>query len=243
MSRLLDNLHQVRQRIAAAAHRNGRSAEEITLVAVTKYVAEDTIQQLVEAGCSDLGEARPQALKSKASALAARLAHDAAELATVRWHLVGHLQRNKVETVLPLATLIHSADSVRLLQAIDQAAAKRGHRARLLLEVNISGDETKHGFAPEELAPALPTIAALKHVSVRGLMCMAAREGDDVAARRNFASLRQLRDRLVREQTENVSLEDLSMGMSGDYEIAIEEGATIIRVGSALFEGLLNLEP
>jgi pyridoxal phosphate enzyme (YggS family) len=238
MSRLLENLNLVRERIASAARRSGRSAEDVTLVAVTKYVAEDVIEQLVETGCRDLGEARPQALRVKAGVLAARLAHQSAETAAVRWHLIGHLQRNKVETTLPLVSLLHSADSIRLLQAIEQAAARQDRPMPVLLEVNVSGDATKHGFAAADIAPVLPSIAALENVSVRGLMCMAARDGDEAVARRNFAVLRELRDRLLRDRPENVSLDELSMGMSGDYEIAIEEGATIVRVGSALFEGL-----
>ncbi|MEX2140277.1 MAG: YggS family pyridoxal phosphate-dependent enzyme [Pirellulales bacterium] len=238
MSRLLENLARVRERIAAAARCSGRLPEDITLVAVTKYAADDLVYELVEAGCRDLGEARPQALRAKAAALAASSAHHNAELTTVRWHLVGHLQRNKVETTLPLVSLIHSADSVRLLQAIDEAAARQDRRVPVLIEVNVSGDATKHGFTAEDVARALSSIAALDHVSVRGLMCMAAREGDDVVARGNFAALREIRDQLRRERPEDVSLDELSMGMSGDYEIAIEEGATIVRVGSALFEGL-----
>jgi pyridoxal phosphate enzyme (YggS family) len=238
MSRLLDNLAAVRQKIAHAAQRSGRAADDVTLVAVTKYTSDDVIQELVEAGCRDLGEARPQALWAKAAALAKRFEHAGQSQTEMRWHLVGHLQRNKVEQTLPLVSLIHSADSVRLLQAIDEAAVRR--RVPLLLEVNVSGDATKHGFAPDELDPALPRIAALTHVDVRGLMCMAAREGDGEVARRNFATLRALRDRLAPNVPESISLAELSMGMSGDYEIAIEEGATIVRIGSALFEGMVE---
>ena len=230
MSRLLDNLNTVRERIAAAARRSGRRADDITLVAVTKYVSDGVIEQLVQAGCHDLGESRPQALKAKALALNAAPA--------ARWHLIGHLQRNKVEAILPLVSLIHSADSLRLLQALEQVAAKQNRSVPVLFEVNVSGDASKHGFTPEEVAPQLPMIAALGHVAVRGLMCMAAREGDERVSRANFAALRTLRDQLLPERPENVSLEELSMGMSGDFEIAIEEGATIVRIGSALFEGI-----
>jgi hypothetical protein len=238
MARLLDNLSLVRERIAAAAVRSGRSAQDVTLVTVTKYVAESVIQQLVQAGCFDLGEARPQALKGKALALANWHLQQNPDSPAPRWHLIGHLQRNKVETILPLVSLIHSADSLRLLQTIEQMANTQNRRVPALIEVNISGDGSKHGFAPEEVAPALPTIAALEHVSVRGLMCMAAREGDERVARANFAALHKMRDQLLPERPENVSLEELSMGMSGDFEIAIEEGATIVRIGSALFEGI-----
>jgi pyridoxal phosphate enzyme (YggS family) len=237
MSRLLDNLNEVRKGIATAAHRSGRSADSVSLVAVTKYVSEQVIEALVDAGCVHLGESRPQALRAKAAAMASRH-REREHPPAIHWHQIGHLQRNKVESILPLVALIHSADSVRLLQAIDQAASKLRLQANVLLEVNVSGDATKHGFAAEDLKQALPAIAGFTNVSVRGLMCMAAREGDEAVARENFAALRQLRDRLIGEAPENTSLDELSMGMSSDYEIAIEEGATIVRIGSALFEGL-----
>jgi pyridoxal phosphate enzyme (YggS family) len=229
MSRLADNLAAVRQRIAAAAQRSGRSPDAVRLVAVTKYVSDEVVDELVQTGCCDLGEARPQELWRKAAVLSR---------VPIRWHLIGHLQRNKVEQTLPHVSLIHSADSLRLLKAIDAAAATQNCSTSVLLEVNVSGDATKHGFAPQEIEGALPTIAALDHVEVCGLMCMAAREGDEAVARRNFSMLREIRDRLLDNRPENVLLDELSMGMSGDFEIAIEEGATLVRVGSALFEGM-----
>jgi pyridoxal phosphate enzyme (YggS family) len=238
MSRLLTNLAIVRQRIGDAARRSGRSSQDITLVAVTKYVGDDLIADLVAAGCLDLGESRPQALWTKAAVIAERNQQQNAPWQSVRWHLVGHLQRNKVAQTLPLVSLIHSVDSLRLLKAIDESAARQDRRVDVLIEVNISGDTAKHGFAAADVAPALPAIAALGRVHVRGMMCMAALEGDSRTARRNFAALRELRDRLAASKPDNVHLDDLSMGMSGDYEIAIEEGATIVRIGSALFEGL-----
>jgi PLP dependent protein len=235
MSRVKDNLALIRQRIAEAARRSGRNASDITLVAVTKYVGEDLIVELVTAGCFDLGESRPQALWAKAAAV---LQQRCIQSSSIRWHLVGHLQRNKVEQTLPLVSFIHSADSVRLVQAIDEAAARQDRRVPVLIEVNVSGDTAKHGFAQAELATALPAIAAFEHIHVRGLMCMAARDGDQTVARRNFSALRKLRDQLTANQPEKICLNDLSMGMSSDYEVAIEEGATIVRIGSALFEGL-----
>ena len=237
MSRLLDNLATVRQKIANAAERSGRTADAVKLVAVTKYVADDLACELVEAGCRDLGEARPQALWKRVPALARRLESDLSSQREVCWHLVGHLQRNKVEQTLPLVSLIHSAGSLRLLQAIDESAARLGRRVPVLIEVNVSGDSTKHGFAADHVELALPQITTLTNIDVRGLMCMAAREGDADVARWNFAMLRALRERCVHVVPDGISLAELSMGMSGDYEIAIEEGATIVRVGSALFEG------
>lgn len=226
-SRLIDNLASVRQRIATAAQRSGRSAEAVQLVAVTKYVATDVIRELIDAGCHDLGESRPQMLWDKAAALADP---------SVRWHLIGHLQRNKVERTVPLVALIHSADSQRLLQSIDAASLTRGQKTAVLLEVNISGDAAKHGFTPAELERQLPALAEFSQLEICGLMGMASLAGDLDQARREFANLRQLRDRLQRIAPPTVQLVELSMGMSGDFEIAIEEGATIVRVGSALFQ-------
>ncbi len=136
-------------------------------------------------------------------------------------------------------TLIHSADSLELIADLDRIAGEQSREAKLLLEVNISGEDAKHGFTPAAIEPLLPQLAGYRHVRVGGLMCMAGLEGGPDRARRDFAALRALRDRLRQSCPEGVVLDDLSMGMSGDYEAAIEEGATIVRVGSALFEGVL----
>lgn len=227
--RIASNLAGIRQRIGDAARRSGRVAADVTLVAVTKYVGLPETQALIDAGCTDLGESRPQELWAKA---------DAVDDPAARWHLIGHLQRNKVRRTLPLTWLIHSGDSLRLIGEIDRLAADGGGPARILLEVNISGDTTKHGFAPGDVEPALPELAGLKHVAVLGLMAMAGRDGDLSAARRDFAALRALRERLTVNCPPQIALEHLSMGMSHDFEVAIEEGATMVRVGSALFEGV-----
>jgi PLP dependent protein len=229
-ARIRENLAQVRQRIAAAANRSGHRGAEIKLVAVTKYVGKAEIEALVEAGCTDLGESRPQQLWQRASEMAD---------VSVRWHLIGHLQRNKVRRTLPLMSMIHSADSLRLILAVDETAGEIGRRMPILLEVNTSREPAKGGLQPSELEPLLPELAALRNVSVRGLMCMASLEGGNETARRDFAALRVLRESLISRCPPEVVLDELSMGMSGDYEIAIEEGATIVRVGSALFEGVL----
>src|SRR5262245_11203517 len=229
-ARIRDNLARVRDTIAAAAARSGRSADQILLVGVTKYVEPDVARILVEAGVTDLGESRPQELWRKAEAL-----HDL----NVSWHLIGHLQRNKVKRTVEIATLIHSADSLRLLQEINTYVANnRLPTSRVLLEVNISGDSAKHGFQHGEIEPLIPQIALLEHVEVRGLMTMSGLESNADQTRREFAALRGLRDRLGQDHPPNIVLNQLSMGMSGDYEVAIEEGATIVRVGSALFEGI-----
>ncbi|MEN6405116.1 MAG: YggS family pyridoxal phosphate-dependent enzyme [Thermoguttaceae bacterium] len=226
-ARIADNVARVRSHIAEAAARAGRSPDEITLVAVTKYVSAETVRPLVAAGCLELGESRPQKLWDKAASLA--------DL-PIRWHMIGHLQRNKVPKTLPLVALIHSIDSPRLLAEIDEQADQP---VRALLEVNISGEAAKHGFTPEALERFLPELANCRHVQIRGLMGMAALEGGPDHTRRDFAALRQLRDRLRPQCPPGVALDELSMGMSGDFEIAIEEGATLVRVGSALFEDVL----
>ncbi len=240
MSRLLENLNDVRERAARAAQRSGRTASSVTLVAVTKYVDVAVIEQLIAAGCHDLGEARPQVLWQKAAAICDNTSSTTDNPATkVRWHMIGHLQRNKVEPTLPLVSLIHSGDSLRLIAAIDAAAAVQQRTVDLLLEINISGDETKHGFTATELEPLLPQIASFESLRVRGLMAMAGREGDLNDARRDFVRLRELREKLLANLPPGISLDELSMGMSDDFEIAIEEGATLVRVGSSLYEGLV----
>ena len=225
---IADNLTAVRERIAAAAARSGRAAEAVRLVAVTKYVGLDEIHALLDAGCLDLGESRPQQLQQRAAELAGR---------PVRWHLIGHLQRNKARKTIGLTTLIHSVDNLRLAEAISSEAAAIGRPVEVLLEVNVSGEASKDGLSPDELTPLLPQLARLSGLRVRGLMCMAALDSGAEGARRDFARLRELRDRLRGDCPPDIVLDELSMGMSGDFEAAIEEGATIVRVGSALFEG------
>ncbi len=148
------------------------------------------------------------------------------------------MQRNKVEQSLPLASLIHSVDSLRLLAAIEAAADSLDRIVPVLLEVNVSGDQTKYGLPPSEMPAQIVEAAAFRHVQIRGLMGMAALEGGPERARRDFRALRELRDQLRKSTAPNVSLDELSMGMSDDFEVAIEEGATLVRIGSALFEGL-----
>lgn len=225
---LRDNLARVRGQIASAAERCGRRAEDVRLVAATKYVDLDVVQELIDAGCRDLGESRPQELWRKAAAAP-----------VVRWHLIGHLQRNKVERTLGVAHLIHSLDSLRLAQALNAAAQSAGATpASVLLEINVSGDAAKHGLAPDSALRLGDDLRGLAGLQVQGLMCMAGAEADASAVRRQFRGLRELRDKLQGEWGPQWPLGQLSMGMSGDFEIAIEEGATLVRIGSALFEGI-----
>jgi pyridoxal phosphate enzyme (YggS family) len=203
----------------------------VTLVAVTKYVALPEIQAAVQAGCTVLGENRPQQLWDKAESLSGP---------SIRWHMIGHLQRNKVRRTLPLVSMIQSADSPRLVEAIDRIAGELSLTVPILLEVNTSGEHAKHGFAAQEVEPFVEDIERYPNVQVQGMMCMASLYGGLDAARRDFAALRELRDRLRTRCPDTVTLDELSMGMSGDYEAAIEEGATIVRIGTALFEGIME---
>jgi pyridoxal phosphate enzyme (YggS family) len=225
-------LHVVEQRIADACRRAGRRRDEVTLVAVTKSASTELAGLLVELGVLHLGESRPQELWRKRAALPN----------TVHWHLVGHLQRNKIERTLPVY-LIHSVDRLPLLTALDQEAARSGMDVNVLLEVNASRERTKMGFAPEELLGAIPEIAKLQRVRVRGLMTMAAPSDDPERCRPTFALLRKLRDDLRGSLHGAHSLDQLSMGMSDDFEVAIEEGATLVRLGTILVEGLAEAAP
>jgi pyridoxal phosphate enzyme (YggS family) len=229
MDRLASNLNHVRERIEVAAAKSGRSSQDISLVAVTKYVDAETTRKLIELGCDKIGESRPQILWEKAE--------DLSDL-DVEWHLIGHLQRNKVKRTLPYVSLIHSVDSQRLLTAIDQAGRELGGIVRALVEVNVSKETAKHGFQPSDLPDVWQHLENLDHVSVEGLMGMAGFSGGPDETRSQFASLRRMAENFRGNTPPNVSLDHLSMGMSGDFEIAIEEGATIVRVGSVLFEGI-----
>ncbi|MSR56605.1 MAG: YggS family pyridoxal phosphate-dependent enzyme [Planctomycetaceae bacterium] len=223
------NYRRVLERIAAACLRVGRNSAEVTLVAVTKYAKLDWVRALVAQGHTELGENRPQQLFSRALEIGDDRLH---------WHLIGPLQRNKVRSTLPAAVLIHSIDSMKLLQAIERIAAELELEPRVLLEVNLSGEEAKHGFRPDELVTAWEQVLSLRRVRVEGLMTMAAYSENPEDSRPAFRALRNLRDRLRLQSPGGPSLPHLSMGMSGDFEAAIEEGATLVRIGSALWEGL-----
>jgi pyridoxal phosphate enzyme (YggS family) len=225
---LSDRLGAVRQRMAAACARAGRRPEDVTLVAVTKTVPPHVAAAITELGVRDLGENRPQELWRKAAVLPT----------TVRWHLVGHLQRNKVERTLPLVHLIHSVDSLRLLTALEREAERHTCTVAVLLEVNASREAKKHGFSPEEVPALVPEINKLHNVQLCGLMTMAAYDEDAEKARPAFTLVRQLCNRLRADVGPAHPLDQLSMGMSNDFEAAIEEGATLVRLGTVLFEGV-----
>ena len=229
--RLADNLARVRERMAAACRRAGRPVDAARLVSVTKSAPLAAVAALVELGQFDLAENRPQQLLDRAGRIGP----------PARWHLIGHLQRNKARKILPIVERVHSVDSLRLLETLDGLAGELALKPRVLLEVNVSGEASKGGFAPEELLAGAEAVAACRRVMVEGLMTMAPWSDDPEAARPTFAALRAFRDRL--SQRLAAPLSELSMGMSGDFEPAIEEGATLVRIGSSLFEGLTELEP
>jgi pyridoxal phosphate enzyme (YggS family) len=224
-TKLAENLAAVHDRIAAACTRAGRSRAEVTLVAVTKTVSLDVTVVLPELGVLDHGESRPQELWKKAAAIPA-----------VHWHLIGHLQRNKIDKTIPLVSLVHSVDSERVLSALNDFGLKNGSPVPVLLEVNCSREEAKGGFAPDAIPPLADTLMSLAGVRIDGLMTMAAYHDDPQLCRPTFAELRAVRDDL-RTRT-GLPLPHLSMGMSHDFEVAVEEGATLVRVGSTLFESL-----
>lgn len=228
-NRIRDNLLSVLDRIAESARRSGRDPGSVVLVAVTKKQPIQRIRELVKAGARDLAENYPQELWRKAEALG-DLPPEA------RWHLIGHLQRNKVKRTLPIARVIHAVDSLRLLQAIDEQIDEAQEPPTVLLQVNTSDEDAKHGWRDDAILADAEAIAGCRRVVPAGLMTMAAWGTDAQSARPSFVRLREIRDAL-RERS-GLALPELSMGMSNDFETAVEEGATLVRVGSALFEGV-----
>jgi len=208
--------------ISEACARSNRQRNDVTLIAVTKTVTCEVAALLPQLGVHDLGESRPQELWKKAEAIP-----------TAHWHFIGHMQRNKLERTLPLVQLVHSVDSERLLKAISDFGIQCGSPVPVLIEVNCSREEAKGGFAPGAVPRSFESYPG---ANVRGLMTMAAHEANPETIRATFRELRELRD-LLRNST-GLPLPHLSMGMSNDYELAIEEGATFIRLGSTLFENL-----
>ena len=220
--RIRDNLYSVRERIAAAARRAGGRPESVSLVAVTKKWPVELIRPLIEAGARDLGENYPQELWRKAEALA--------DAGPIRWHLIGHLQGNKVRRTLPVVRAIHAVDSLKLLRTLDELAAEAAEPPFVCLQVNTSGEEAKHGWSEKAILGDAQAIAGCRRIPVVGLMTMAAWGTDAETARPSFVRLRTIRDAL--KARTGLALPELSMGMSNDFEAAVEEGATLVRVGS-----------
>jgi pyridoxal phosphate enzyme (YggS family) len=220
-----DNLKTVMDRIAFAAKRAGRDPSSVRLVVVTKTIDIERIREAVSSGATLLGENRVQEAKEKIEKLGP----------IACWHLIGHLQTNKAKYAVKLFDLIHSVDNLELAKEIDRQAAKIGKVQNVLIEVNIAGEASKAGMAVKE-APALAReIAKLKNVSIQGLMTMPPFSDDPEDSRPYFCVLRELAESIAKENNPGVSMQELSMGMSGDFEVAVEEGATMVRVGTAIF--------
>ena len=230
-----DNLEHVRGRIRAACERAGRKAEDVTLIAVSKKKPFADILEAGAAGVTQFGENYVQELMQKIEE-----AGNSREAGQFRWHMIGHLQKNKVKYLIGQVALIHSVDTVSLAEQIEKEAAKADQTVRILLEVNIAGEESKWGFTPEEVVPAARSISALPHIRTLGLMTSAPETEDPETNRKYFRNLNALAKELAAEGLISVSDPEfrgpvLSMGMTGDYEVAVEEGATMIRVGTAIF--------
>ena len=223
MNDLSDRLQAIRDRISAAAQRCGRDPTSIELLAVSKTFPVEAIREAVAAGQLVFGENKVQEILAKAPQLPASL----------HWHLIGHLQSNKVRKVLPQVKAIHSIGSLELARDVDRIAAELGLFPQVYLEVNLGGESSKHGFSAEQLRASLEALYALKRLEIQGLMCIPPFDPDPTLSRPYFTKLRALRDEL--EQRGGAPLPRLSMGMSHDFDIAVEEGATIVRVGSAIF--------
>jgi len=223
---ITDNLAKVRERVAAACRRAGRSPEDVRLIAISKTFPPELIRAASAAGLRHFGENRVQEAAAKRPALS--------DL-TVTWHLVGHLQTNKAKLARELFHWIHSVDSQRLAARLDRVAASRDDRLPVLIEVNLSGEATKTGVAENEVVPLVEAVSRLETLEVRGLMVIPPWFEDPERVRPFFRRLRELAEEIESRQLSNVSMRELSMGMSHDFEVAIEEGATMVRLGTAIF--------
>ena len=225
MADVKENILRIRERIAAAAARAGRDPAGVRLMGVTKTVGDDRILQAVEAGIDIIGENYVQEAKRKIELMGKN----------VEWHFIGHLQTNKAKYAVRLFDLIHSVNRMSLAEELNRRAAAAGVVCRVLVEVNLGGEESKSGAPPEEAPALIRAVAQMANLSIRGLMTMAPWYDDPERARPCFAGLRAIRDRIAAENIPNVTMRELSMGMTDDFEVAVEEGSTIVRIGRAIF--------
>ena len=223
MNSIVENLARVREQIAQASAKSERAVDEIELVAITKTHDAAKVREAVEAGQILFGESRVQEARVKIPELPSNL----------RWHFVGHLQKNKIRHALPLFELFHSVDSISLAQEINRIAEEEGMHPRVLLEVNVAGEGSKFGFSAEKLRNQMEALLALPRLSIEGLMTIPPLAKEAEGSREYFVDLRELRDRLETEF--QMKLPHLSMGMTNDFPVAVEEGATLVRVGMAIF--------
>jgi PLP dependent protein len=217
------NLNRVRNEITQAAKVSGRNVTDVELVAVTKTHPAEIVREAIGAGQVVFGESKVQEARAKIPLLPSHL----------RWHFIGHLQKNKIRHALPLFEMIHSVDSLDLARAIDRIAQEDGLDSRILLEVNVAGEGSKFGFKAATLRAELESLLMLSRLSIEGLMCIPPLAEEAEASRKYFVELRELRDAIEKEF--QVKLPQLSMGMTNDYSVAVEEGATLVRVGTAIF--------
>ena len=222
---LKDQLQEVEKRIQAACDRAGRKREEVTLIAVSKTKPVETLQEAYDLGVRIFGENKVQELTAKYEALPK----------DIHWHMIGHLQTNKVKYIIDKAELIHSVDSLKLAETIEKEAAKHDLIADILVEVNVAEEESKFGMKMEEVIPFVEKVSAFPHVRVRGLMTIAPFVEDPEENRSIFADLHKLYVDIKQKNIDNDTVSVLSMGMTNDYEVAIEEGATMVRVGTGIF--------
>ena len=225
-----ENLLEVQKRMNAAAERAGRKPEDVLLIAVSKTKPVELMMEAYNAGIRDFGENKVQEILRKAP----EMPED------VRWHMIGHLQKNKVRQVIGKAVMIHSVDSVELAEKIEKEAEKQDLQVDILLEVNVAGEETKFGFAPEEVEDAARAISAFPRVHIRGLMTSAPDTERPEDNRKFFRKLSDLSVDMKSKNFDNIYMSALSMGMTNDFEVAVEEGATMIRVGTAVFGARTN---
>jgi len=225
MSSIAENLERVREQIASAAAKSGRSADDIELVAITKTHPAEKVRNAIGAGQILFGESRVQEARAKIPEVPSN----------IRWHFVGHLQKNKVRQALPLFEMIHSVDSLALAEDINRIAEEEGLYPRVLLEVNVAGEGSKFGFASDQLREQMEALLTLARISIEGLMCIPPLAVESEDSRKFFVQVRELRDSLEKEFS--LKLPQLSMGMTQDFAIGIDEGATLVRVGTAIFGG------
>ena len=225
MSEVKENILRIRERIAAAAARAGRDPAGVRLMGVTKTVGDDRILQAIEAGIDIIGENYVQEARRKIELMGK----------SAEWHFIGHLQTNKAKYAVRLFDMIHSVNRMSLAEELNRRAAAAGVVLRVLIEVNLGGEESKSGAPPEEAAALIRAVAQMANLSIRGLMTMAPWYDDPERARPCFAGLRAIRDRIAAENIPNVAMQELSMGMTDDFEVAVEEGSTIVRIGRAIF--------
>ena len=222
---LKEQLNEVEQNIQQACDKVSRSREDVTLIAVSKTKPVSVLQEAYNLGVRVFGENKVQELTEKYEALPK----------DIHWQMIGHLQRNKVKYIIDKAELIHSVDSIRLAETIDKEAAKKGIVVNVLLEVNMAKEDTKFGLMPEEVMDFIHEIVRFQHIKVQGLMTIAPFVENPEENRIHFANLRKLSVDIAKEKVDNVNMSILSMGMTNDFEVAIEEGATMVRIGTAIF--------